>query len=107
MKSIANKLSKSLPLANTMFSILLFGVKMLFWLTAMRFPFFKNRLKEKNLTVQIKLKDNSTGRYFTFQDGKVISKSGIHASPDVTMIFGEHPCSIRHFDTASRPAGHG
>ncbi|MGA7677971.1 MAG: molybdopterin-dependent oxidoreductase [Dehalococcoidia bacterium] len=72
-----------------MFSILLFGVKMLFWLTAMRFPFFKNRLKEKNLTVQIKLKDNSTGRYFTFQDGKVISKSGIHASPDVTMIFGD------------------
>ena len=100
MKSIANKLSKSLPLANLMFSILLLGVKMLFWLTAIRFPFFKNRLKEKNLTVQIKLKDNSSGRYFTFQDGKVISKSGIHASPDVTMIFGSNRVA---FDTLIPP----
>jgi len=88
MKSIVNTLSKSLLLANLLFSIVLLGVRLLFGLTAVRFPFFKERLKEKNLTVQIKLKDNSRGRYFTFRDGKVISKSGIHASPDVTMIFG-------------------
>ncbi|MBC8274445.1 MAG: molybdopterin-dependent oxidoreductase [Chloroflexi bacterium] len=88
MKSIVNTLSKSLPLANLLFSIVLLGVRMLFGLTAMRFPFFKSRLKEKNLTVQIKLKDNSRGRYFAIRDGKVISKSGIYASPDVTMIFG-------------------
>lgn len=57
-------------------------------MTAMRFVFFKNRLKEKNLTVQIKLKDNSRGRYFTFRDGRMTSKDGIHTRPDVTMIFG-------------------
>ncbi len=88
MKSLVNTLSKSLLLANLLFSIVLFGVRMLFWLTAMRFPFFKDRLKEKNLTVQIKLKDNSRGRYFALRDGKVTSKSGIHANPDVTMVFG-------------------
>ena len=88
MKSLVNTLSKSLLLANLLFSIVLLGVRMLFALTAMRFPFFKDRLKEKNLTVQIKLKDNSRGRYFALRDGKVISKSGIHANPDVTMIFG-------------------
>ena len=88
MKSIVNRLAKSQALANLIFSIVLFGVKMLFGLTAMRFKFFKNRLKEKNLTVQIKLKDNSRGRYYTLKDGRVTSKSGIHASPDVTLIFG-------------------
>jgi len=87
MKSIVNELSKSQVLANLIFSLVLLGVKLLFGLTAIRFPSFKNRLKEKNLTVQIKLKDNSRGRYFNLRDGKVISKSGIHASPDVTMIF--------------------
>ena len=56
--------------------------------TARRFPFFKTRLKEKNLTAQLKLKDNSRGRYFTIRDGSVISRSGIHAAPDVTVIFG-------------------
>ena len=55
--------------------------------TAVRHPSFKNRLKEKNFTAQIKVKDNSQGRYFTFKDGKVSSKSGIHSSPDICMTF--------------------
>lgn len=50
-------------------------------------PKFKARLAEKNGTVQIKLKDNSTGRYFIFKDGKVSTKKGIHPSPDVAVIF--------------------
>ena len=54
----------------------------------MRYPFFKNRLKEKNITVQVKLKDDSQGRYFVFQNGKLSSHSGFHSKPDVTMIFG-------------------
>jgi trimethylamine-N-oxide reductase (cytochrome c) len=88
MKSLINTLAKSRVLADLIFSIVLFAIKMLFGLKARRFPILKNRLKEKNLTVQIKLKDNSRGRYFSFRDGKIISKSGIHASPDVNMLFG-------------------
>jgi trimethylamine-N-oxide reductase (cytochrome c) len=65
----------------------LLGVRVSLGLTAMRFPFFKNRLKEKNLTVQIKLKDNSRGRYYTLKNGQIISGSGIHPSPDVTIFF--------------------
>jgi hypothetical protein len=87
MKSIIKMLAKSETFANLIFSIVLFSTKMLFKLTAMRFQFFKNRLREKNLTVQIKLKDNSRGRYFIFRRGSIISKGGIHASPDVTLIF--------------------
>jgi trimethylamine-N-oxide reductase (cytochrome c) len=87
MKSIVIKLSKSEALANMFFSILLFGLKVKLGVTAMRHPSFKSRLKEKNLTVQIKLKDNSRGRYFTLKEGEITSKSGIHASPDVTLSF--------------------
>ena len=87
-------LAKSETLANLIFSIVLFSLKILFKLTAMRFQFFKNRLKEKNLTVQIKLKDNSQGRYFIFRGGSIISKSGIHASPDVTLTFRNAPLAL-------------
>jgi hypothetical protein len=88
MKSIVNRLAKSEALANLIFSIVLLAMKMRLGRTAITFPVFRARLKEKNLTAQLKLKDNSCGRYFTIRDGRIISKSGIHASPDVTVIFG-------------------
>jgi len=87
MKSIVITLARSQQLANLIFSIVLFVLKMLFGLKAKRFPVLKKRLKEKNLTVQIKLKDNSRGRYFTIREGEIISRSGIHANPDITLIF--------------------
>jgi molybdopterin guanine dinucleotide-containing S/N-oxide reductase-like protein len=88
MKSIVTALAKSQGLAKIIFSIILLGIKVQFAYKTMRFPFIKHRLKQMNLTVQLKLKDNSRGRYFIFVDGRIISKSGIHASPDVLLIFG-------------------
>jgi molybdopterin guanine dinucleotide-containing S/N-oxide reductase-like protein len=76
-----------MPFEKTQFSIILFGLEKLMKITAMRYPAFKNRLKEKNLIAQIKVKDNSQGRYFIFEDGKVRSKSGIHSNPDITIIY--------------------
>ncbi len=87
MKRMVNFLAKSPSLANLTFSIVLFAIQIKFSLTATRYPSFANRLKEKNLVVQIKLKDNSRGRYFILMEGKLTSRSGIHASPDVTMAF--------------------
>jgi len=78
---------RNMAFEKTQFSIILFGIKTLMKFTAVRHPSFKNRLKEKNFTAQIKVKDNSQGRYFTFKDGKVGSKSGIHSSPDICMTF--------------------
>jgi len=87
MKSTVIKLARSQQLANLIFSIVLYVLKMLFELRAKRFSILKKRLKEKNLTVQIKLKGNSCGRYFGFHEGRMISKSGVHPGPDVAMIF--------------------
>jgi molybdopterin guanine dinucleotide-containing S/N-oxide reductase-like protein len=75
--------------SNIKFRILLLATAYLLKRTARKYPSFKERLKEKNFTAQIKVMDNSVGRYFTFSNGKIISKSGIHAHPDVCLTFSD------------------
>jgi molybdopterin guanine dinucleotide-containing S/N-oxide reductase-like protein len=87
MKSIIRRLAKSKVMANLILSFGLLGVKLKMQRTARKFPAFRDRLKEKNLTAQIKLKDNSRGRYYTLKGGRITSKSGIHPNPDVTIFF--------------------
>jgi len=86
--TIAGKILLRSPIiANATLSITLFGLKLLLKQRAMRHQSFRDRLKERNFTAQIKVEDNSIGRYFTFSDGKIISKRGIHSNPDVCMTF--------------------
>jgi molybdopterin guanine dinucleotide-containing S/N-oxide reductase-like protein len=89
VKSIVNLLAKSEALSKLIFSLVLLAMKMRLGSTARKYPFFRTRLKEKTLIAQLKLKDNSAGRYFTIKEGNVTSGNGIHASPDVTVIFGD------------------
>jgi hypothetical protein len=63
------------------FLLILFGLSWLLRYTAWRNPAFKARLKEKNFVAQIKIADDSLGRYFLFQDGKVSSQAFIHHPP--------------------------
>ncbi|MBW2208844.1 MAG: pyrogallol hydroxytransferase large subunit, partial [Deltaproteobacteria bacterium] len=69
------------------FKVLLFGLSQLLKITAWKYPAFKDRLKEKNFTAQLMIKNSSLGRYFTFKEGKIVSKQGIHSSPDVIMFW--------------------
>ncbi|MBU2499674.1 MAG: molybdopterin-dependent oxidoreductase, partial [Proteobacteria bacterium] len=71
----------------TQLSVMLLGMEKVMKYTARLYPAFRDRVKEKNLIAQIKIQDNSQGRYFVFREGKVTSKGGIHSHPDVTMIF--------------------
>ncbi len=71
----------------TQFSVMLFGLEKLLKRTAKKHPHFAKRLREKNFTAQIKLMDNSQGRYFIFEKGTVRSRSGIHDNPDMVMSF--------------------
>jgi molybdopterin guanine dinucleotide-containing S/N-oxide reductase-like protein len=88
MKAIVKALAKSETLANLLFAGVLFGLKMALAFTAAKDASFKKRLGEKNLTVQIRLRDRSRGRYYTLKDGKLLSRGGLHAAPDVTIVFG-------------------
>lgn len=82
-----------MALKRTKFSTVLLGLEKMLKFTANRNPAFKKRLGEKNLVVQIKISDDSAGRYYIFSEGSISSKSGIHGKPDVTVFF-------RDIDTA-------
>ncbi|MBT3551827.1 MAG: molybdopterin-dependent oxidoreductase [Rhodospirillaceae bacterium] len=69
------------------FAFILFGMRLLFWWTALRHPVFRARLKEKNLTAQMRTKDGKIGRWFKFKDGTVSSGAGLADAPDVTLTF--------------------
>ena len=69
------------------FAIILFGLLQLLRVTAWRYPEFRARLKEKNFTAQLRTRDGTVGRWFTFENGKIRSKTGLHPSPEVTLEF--------------------
>ena len=92
---VLTKLTKSPRLAKYIFSFMLFNLKLLLSGTSLLSSSFNARLKEKNCTAQIKTKDNKTGRFFTFKDGSVISKSGIHKNPDITITYSKSSLAVR------------
>lgn len=72
--------------AKIQFSVALLGLEKVLRITAKRYPEFAARLNEKDLAVQIKLRDDSQGRCFYVKNGKVTSKAGVHQA-DVAMAF--------------------
>ena len=68
------------------FGFLLWGVSVAIRLTAWRYPEFRERLKEKDVVAQIRVKEGP-GRYFVIRDGKLTSKAGIHPAPEVVVGF--------------------
>ena len=67
------------------FYLILLGLDWLIRFTAWRHPAFKARLGEQNFTAQIKIGDDTAGRYYSFQDGVFSSHAGIHPEPDVCL----------------------
>ena len=57
-------------------SIILFALPWLLRIQAWRHKEFSKRLREKNLVVQMKIADDSKGRFYTFNEGKILSKNG-------------------------------
>ncbi len=74
-------------LAGQRFKATLTGLDVMLRTTALRSPRFAARLRERDVVVQIMLRDRSAGRYFVLRSGKIRSRSGIHHSPDATMVF--------------------
>jgi molybdopterin guanine dinucleotide-containing S/N-oxide reductase-like protein len=76
-----------MDLKDKQFSVTLLGLEALLRRAARKHPEFKERLTEKDLIAQIRLRDGSQGRWFEIRGGRVRSTGGIHPSPDVTMEF--------------------
>jgi trimethylamine-N-oxide reductase (cytochrome c) len=77
------------------FAAILFGLEKAIKRTAKKYPAFKDRLAEKNFTAQIKIVDDSAGRYFTFDRGKVSSRRGLHPNPDICMMFKDAELAVK------------
>ncbi len=71
----------------TILKTILFAIPHVLRLTAKKYPEFRKEMRRHNLAVQIRLKDGSIGRSYTFTNGKVSSSSGLHPQPDVTLQF--------------------
>jgi molybdopterin guanine dinucleotide-containing S/N-oxide reductase-like protein len=69
------------------FQIILFGLDKMLRFTASRYQEFRERLGERNFTAQIMAKDEEVGRTFTFSNGEVSSKAGLHGEPDIKLAF--------------------
>jgi trimethylamine-N-oxide reductase (cytochrome c) len=68
-------------------SIILWGIPQALRAAARIYPEFAERLKERNLTAQFRLKDNSEGRWIRLENGRISTKNGIYDKPDVSIVF--------------------
>src|ERR1039458_1307847 len=76
-------------------AIQLFVIAQALKLTARRHAPFRERIKQKNMVAQLKLQDNSVGRYIEFRNGKIYSKGGLHPSPDVVVFFKNEKVAMK------------
>jgi trimethylamine-N-oxide reductase (cytochrome c) len=74
-----------MTLAAAKFTLLLYGMLQMLRLKAWRYPSFARHLAEKNFTAQIKTFDHSVARYFTFRDGRIASRRGVHPAPEICI----------------------
>jgi trimethylamine-N-oxide reductase (cytochrome c) len=68
-------------------SILLWGIPQAMRVAARLNSEYAARLKERNLVAQLRLLDQPVGRWMQFEGGKIRSRSGVRARPDVTVEF--------------------
>jgi molybdopterin guanine dinucleotide-containing S/N-oxide reductase-like protein len=85
----------NMELSSITFRALLFTASQLMKQKARTNPSFKARLKEKNFIAQMKVLDNSVGRYFIFHQGKITSRRGIHSKPDICLGFSDAAMGCR------------
>src|SRR5262245_61141758 len=74
-------------LAALKLALILLGLSWLLKFQAWRHPKYRACIKEKNLTAQFIARDEEIGRWFKFEDGQIISGSGVLPDADVTVGF--------------------
>ena len=72
---------------STLLPALLWGVGAALRFTALRHPAYKARLSEVNLIAQIKTRDESVGRWYQLENGRLKTRAGIHADAEISLVF--------------------
>lgn len=58
-------------------------------------PEFVKKLKKRDYTLVIRTADRRRGRFFTFANGKIFSKRGLHPRPDVELVWVDAATAFR------------
>jgi molybdopterin guanine dinucleotide-containing S/N-oxide reductase-like protein len=70
------------------YALTIFFLEKLIKIAAARSKSFKQRIQTApDFIAQIRLKDNSQGRHYIFENGRLRSRNGIHPKPDIQMIM--------------------
>ena len=86
-----------MALSEVKFAALLYSLTHVLRLMGRRHENFKARLAKKNMTAQMRTADGSVARYFTINNGRVTSASGMHAAPDITITIASADVGLRLF----------
>jgi trimethylamine-N-oxide reductase (cytochrome c) len=76
-------------------SLILWVVAILFKVSAMLYPPFKERVRAKNLTAQIKTMDGALAASYTFKNGKIRFRFGLHPDPDVIITYRSAALAVK------------
>ena len=77
------------------FSFMLTGLDILMKWSTFRHASFRRHLEGKTLVAQVKLQDNSVGRIYKFDNGKIDYKKGFHPDPDVVLFFRDAGVALK------------
>src|SRR5262249_7598277 len=76
-----------MALARIKLPIILKGAALLLKRAAHRYPDFNKRVQEYDLVAQIMTRDEGIGRWIEFKKGIITSHAGLHAKPDIKLLF--------------------
>ncbi|MGI9379504.1 MAG: molybdopterin-dependent oxidoreductase [Methyloligellaceae bacterium] len=82
-------------MARLKFFFVLFGLRLLLHYCKWRYPEFRKRIAEKNLTAELRTKNFSTCGWYQFRNGKISGGFGQHGNPDVSLIFKDETIAAR------------
>ena len=76
-------------------TILLYILKLKLVRAARKKAGFRKTLGKRDYTLVIRTADGKRGRFFTFCDGDVVSRNGLHPSPDVELVWCDAGTAFR------------
>ena len=76
-------------------TILLYILKLKLVHAARKRAGFQSMLRKQDYTLVIRTADGKRSRFFTFDGGDVVSKNGLHPSPDVELVWCDAGTAFR------------
>ncbi|HNB44367.1 MAG TPA: molybdopterin-dependent oxidoreductase, partial [Burkholderiaceae bacterium] len=87
-----------MTLASLSLSTRLWGLSQVMRLFARRHPAFARHMAGYDGVAQIRLQDGSQGRWFAFRAGRLETGRGLHANPDLSLVFRDLDTAVSFLD---------